>query len=68
MNYTYLEDRELGGERSGLRLQDLHLLLQLGSVAHPPLLGPRRRLPVRQHPTKQTLPISSTCPFQCTLL
>jgi hypothetical protein len=46
----YLEERELSGERRGLCLQDLHLLLQLHDVPHLALLGPRRRLPVRQHP------------------
>lgn len=46
----YLQEGELRGQRGGLSLQHLHLLLQLHDVPHLALLGPRRRLPVRQHP------------------
>jgi hypothetical protein len=43
---------QLRGESGGLRLQDLYLVLQLGDVPHASLLGPRRRLPVGEHPAR----------------
>jgi hypothetical protein len=55
-NIRYLKKSELCRKRGGLCLQRLHLPLQLTGVLDLPLLGPRRRLPVRQDPAERGPP------------